>query len=402
MKAIIVGCGQMGRVIGCDLIKTMEFDELLLIDSSNEALLDAYTYIKDFSDKLYDQTDELNYPKIKQQKFILKTESDFTALKNHLFFSNNKYDVLISAADYSINCELTKLCIDLGINMCDLGGNNNVVKDQLSLNQKAAQKGIVIIPDCGLAPGMANYVALHIYKEFQRKFNQKPESIKIRVGGLPQNPEPPFNYKLVFSAKGLINEYVEPSVIVKNNKVQTVESLTDVEDIYFNLKRGAGHSTKMEAFNTSGGLSDLFEHVSVNNLDYKTVRYAGHCNIFAAFKKLGLLNDAIIRKAIEISVTQNLTNNDKDLVVVRIAAEKFPYRIQYELIDFHDDITGHSAMARTTGYSAGAVAYLLAKGECKKYWGGGGVSTIALPLNRFIQEIEFRGLNFEVSERPEF
>jgi lysine 6-dehydrogenase len=111
------------------------------------------------------------------------------------------------------------------------------------------------------------------------------DEVHIRVGGLPQTPKPPLDYQLVFSVEGLINEYIEPARVIRDGKITTVESMTELESLSF-----PEPFAKMEAFQTSGGTSTLVETFlgKVRVLDYKTIRYVGHCAKFKAMIDLGL------------------------------------------------------------------------------------------------------------------
>src|SRR5205823_13354745 len=128
-----------------------------------------------------------------------------------------------------------------------LGGNNAVVDAELALDAQAKAAGVNIIPDCGLAPGMVAVLVAHGAQRFEHL-----DEVHIRVGGLPQNPKPPLDYQLVFSVEGLINEYIEPARIIGGGKIETVESMTELEDIEFPPPFG-----KLEAFQPSGGTSTL-------------------------------------------------------------------------------------------------------------------------------------------------
>ena len=114
------------------------------------------------------------------------------------------HDSVISCVNYWYNVALSKAAIETRANFCDLGGNNYIVDEQLALDADAKAAGINIIPDCGLAPGMVSILAMHGSAKFDTI-----EEIHIRVGGLPQDPQPPLNYQLVFSVEGLINEYID-------------------------------------------------------------------------------------------------------------------------------------------------------------------------------------------------
>ena len=121
------------------------------------------------------------------------------------------HDSVISCVNYWYNVSLSRAAIQTGANFCDLGGNNYIVDEQLALDAEAKAAGVSIIPDCGLAPGMVSVLAMH----GAAKFDETHE-IHIRVGGLPQDPQPPLNYQLVFSVEGLINEYIETARVIRN------------------------------------------------------------------------------------------------------------------------------------------------------------------------------------------
>jgi lysine 6-dehydrogenase len=164
-------------------------------------------------------------------------------------------------------------------NFCDLGGNNYVVDKQLALDADAKAAGINIIPDCGLAPGMVSILAMHGAKQFD-----KLDEIHIRVGGLPQNPQPPLGYQLVFSVEGLINEYVEVARVTRNGCNNRSSRYDRTRKSLFRRISSA------RAFQTSGGTSTLPDTFlgKVKELDYKTIRYAGHCDRFKTMIDLGL------------------------------------------------------------------------------------------------------------------
>src|SRR6185369_2588660 len=138
------------------------------------------------------------------------------------------HDSVISCVNYWYNVELSRAAIEVAANFCDLGGNNYVVDEQLALDAEAKVAGVSIIPDCGLAPGMVSILAMHGAAKFD-----KVEEIHIRVGGLPQQPQPPLNYQLVFSVEGLINEYVEVARVIRDGRVTEVDSMTEIEPLEF-------------------------------------------------------------------------------------------------------------------------------------------------------------------------
>ncbi len=370
MKAAVIGYGKIGKTIIYDLLKHNEFEIVYVIDQKHINIIGLDGRIDPY-------------------QYDLNNEAHFKTLE--YFLESKKVDVIISASDYSLNLKLTEMAIKIGAHFCDLGGNNDVVKAQFALHDKAVEKGITIIPACGLAPGLAEYVAAWgVHKFIKNEGVLTVDSVKIRVGGLPlYNLQAPLNYKVVFSSKGLINEYIEPCTIVRDHEIKIVESLTDLEELNF--------FWKLEAFNTSGGISglaDSLKHI-VKDLDYKTIRYPGHCNVFAGMKQLGLLNDPDSRELIEKAIDKTLTNDDADCVLMRVIISGDDLQgkraiFVYDLADYQNKETGHSAMARTTAFPTSIVAHMLARKECKP---GVYSGENCLNLDKLIEELEKRGLS---------
>jgi lysine 6-dehydrogenase len=302
-------------------------------------------------------------------------------------------NVVLSSADYRFNEALTRAAIEAKTHLCDLGGNLFVVEKQLALDDAARRAGITVIPDCGLCPGMGVLLAAWGVERFD-----SVESLKLRVGGLPAHPKPPLNYKLLFAVRGLTNEYLEPAEILRNGEVVRIPSLTDVETLEF------PPFGTLEAFNTSGGSSTLPRtlRAKVKNLDYKTIRYPGHCAAFAGMAAIGLLDEKSVdgvvpREFTEKLLERSLRDDDTDVALVRISIEGShegkQKRLVIEVVDRHDPKTGHSAMARTTSYPAAAVAYMLGAGAIQKR--GVLPGEQAVPLEAFVGAVRARGISVE-------
>ena len=125
---------------------------------------------------------------------------------------------------------LAKAAIKAKCNFVDLGGNNTIVKKEFSLSNQAKKAGISIIPDSGLAPGLVSNLSALGIEELGK---EKVQSVELRVGGLPQKPKGDLQYMIVFSVKGLINEYIEPVKIIEKFKVKTIKPMEPTEKIYF-------------------------------------------------------------------------------------------------------------------------------------------------------------------------
>lgn len=277
-------------------------------------------------------------------------------------------DAAVSAISYNVNLPITLAAINAAVPLCDLGGNMDVVREQLKLDEEAKLRDITIVPNCGLAPGLAGILAVTGAKEFEEL-----GSIRMRVGGLPQHPRPPLNYQIVFSAEGLLNEYIEDSEVIRNGACTSVKSMTELEEIAFPAPFGT-----LEAFHTSGGASMLpkmFEG-RVKNLDYKTIRYRGHCEKFRLLLDLGFADAEPLtfgnvvktrRELFTDLLRKKLDYHDKDLVLMRVTVggKRHGQRatLAYDLIDYYDEDAGMTAMMRTTAFPTSIIAQMLAREE---------------------------------------
>jgi len=297
----------------------------------------------------------------------------------------------ISCVNYWLNERLAHAAIEAGTNFCDLGGNNDIVDAELALDAQARAKGVNIIPDCGLAPGMVAMLVAHGAQKLDAL-----DSIHIRVGGLPRDPKPPLDYQLVFSVEGLINEYIEPARVIRGGKVVTVESMTEIEALSFSAPFQA-----MEAFQTSGGTSTLVDTFlgKVRELDYKTIRYPGHCAKFKTMIDLGLCGSTPIdvdgasvkpRRVLGELLVRNLPHDGPDVVLVRVEFAGGGRTLRYDIVDRYDPATGLSAMMRTTAFPASIVALMMARNETTSK--GALPQERCLPPQLFMDELAKRNI----------
>jgi lysine 6-dehydrogenase len=332
MKIIVLGAGMMGRVIAFDLCKYSNFENITITDKDRKTL-DTTEKFLEFPDINFDI---LNIEKINDVR---------------KYFEKN--DIVISAVPYIFNHSLTKIAIETQTHLLDLGGNNDIVGKQRNLFLDAKQNNVTIIPDCGLAPGMTSVITRDLVETMDTVNN-----VKIRVGGLPINPQPPLNYQIVFSPNGLINEYVEDAIVLENGKIMQKKSMTELEEIIFPNPFG-----KMEAFLTSGGCSTLpyTYKDKIKNLDYKTIRYLGHCEKFKP------LLDIKPREKLIAYLLGNLPSNEKDVVLLRVSSQGIKdgkdIDIQYTIIDYYDNIYKITSMMRTTAYPTSIIAQMIEREE---------------------------------------
>jgi len=380
MKILVLGAGRMGHGAAFDLIYNSPEVETVTIADYDLAKAETVAA-------------NINNSKIKAVRIDVSNYEDVVKLMRG-------HDAAISCVNYWYNVELSKAAIETKTNFCDLGGNNYIVDSQLALDAEAMNAGINIIPDCGLAPGMVSVLAMHGANRFE-----KVEEIHIRVGGLPQNPQPPLNYQLVFSVEGLINEYVETARVIRGGEIVEIASMAELETLEFE------NFPALEAFQTSGGTSTLPDtfHGKIKELDYKTIRYAGHCDKFKTMIDLGLCSsDEIVadyvkikpRKVLGELLQRNLPADEPDYVLIRLefvgVKDGTRKRLRYDIVDEYDAAANTSAMMRTTSFPASIIAQMAVRGDVKMR--GATPQEKAIDPQKFVAELARRNINISESE----
>ncbi len=384
MKYLLLGAGLQGTAIAFDLLQQApDTTSLVVVDSRADAL-----------DHLATRFDD------RRLRCVQGDVSDGAFLAPLVAAA----DCMISAVNYWYNVDLAQAAVAGGAHFVDLGGNNDVVAQELNLDAAARAAGVSVVPDCGLAPGLANILGYWVASQLTTC-----ETVRLRVGGLPQQPRPPLNYQLAFSVQGLINEYLEPALVIRDGKVRTVPSLTELETIAFPPPFG-----ELEAFQTSGGTSTLPHTLEgrVQQLDYKTIRYRGHCDQLRTLHSLGLFgNDPVMVAGAEVKprdvlaemLTRTLPTSGDDVVLILVEAEGTvaaggnlppqPIRRSVRIIDRNDVRTRLSAMMRMTGFPAAIIAQMLARGDIAAP--GARPQELIVPAERMLDELKRRGVQVE-------
>ncbi len=373
MKALVIGAGMMGSAEAYDLINSDGVESVILADKDEER---ANHVAHELGKKVQARSLDVGY-------------------YDEVVELMKEVDVALGATSYQHNVLLAKAAIEAGVHFCDLGGNMDVVYREMEMDKQAKEANVLIMPNCGLAPGMACVIAAGAAKKFDMV-----DEIHIRVGGLPKNPKPPLNYQLVFSPEGLVNEYLEPTEAIRKGELKTLESMVDLEELEFPSPFGM-----MEAFNTSGGASTLV-HIfkgKVKELDYKTIRYKGHCERFKMLLDLGfgssepvMLGDKTFtaRELFEQMLNKKLPHNGPDVVLMRVLIlgkiEGKDQKLVYEMVDSFDPVTKLTSMMRTTAFPTSIIAQMAVKGEIKAR--GVMPPEQCVPLEPFLKEIKKRNI----------
>ena len=379
MKFLVIGAGMMGSAVAYDLARSSGVEGVTLADIDIARCQEVGKKIG--STKVRPVALDVNY-----------YDQVIDAMRGH--------DCAIGAVSFHHNFLLTTAAIEAHVHFCDLGGNDDIIHKQLSLNDRAKKADIAVIPNCGLAPGLANILAARGAELFDTV-----DSIHLRVGGLPQHPKPPLNYQLVFSAEGLLNEYSGKSTVLRNGTVTQVDALSETEMIEFPPPFGT-----LEAFHTSGGVSVLPQMFAgkVRELDYKTIRYPGHCERFKTLLDLGFGSNEPItvgsnvltsKELFSELLNKKLEKTGKDVVLLRVWIQGIRERrlqtLTYNVIDYFDENDNITGMMRMTAFPTSVIARFIVDGRITVR----GVATpeMCVPLRPIIEEL--RSGNINVPER---
>lgn len=378
MKMLVLGAGLQGGACAFDLLRNSAVTRVTLADRRPEALPTALASLQD--------------PRLNPVHLDVSNHDEVRGLMHG-------HDAVLSAIPYYFNGPLAKLAVECGCHFADLGGNTEIVLEQKKLHDQAVARGVSIMPDCGLAPGMVNILAAEGMRRMDRS-----EQVKIYVGGLPQKPEPPLNYQIVYSLEGALDYYTTPSWIIRDGKPAQVDALSELESVPFPQPVGT-----LEAFHTAGGISTLpFTYAGkVEVMEYKTLRYPGHVAIMRPIRELGLIDNAPImvrgvpvvpRDVFIAAVTPRLRKPEgRDLValLVKVSGMKGGTRaeVTFRLVDRYDEDHGISSMMRTTAYSLSITGQMQVDGRVTTM----GVHTPdeAMPFRGYVEELAKRGVIIE-------
>src|SRR5687768_14792511 len=378
MRMLVLGAGLQGSACAYDLLQNPEVTEVRLADLHVEHLP---PFLAPYSGK-----------RLLPTRLDVRDRAAVLALMR-------ESDAVTSAIPYYFNLDLARAAAESGVHFCDLGGNTEIVLEQKKLDAQVRAKGKTIVPDCGLAPGMVNILA-----QYGIDLLDDVRSVRIYVGGLPQAPEPPLDYQIVYSLEGVLDYYTTLSWVLRDGTQTRVEALSEREAVDFPSPIG-----ELEAFHTAGGLSTMaFRYEGkIPEMEYKTLRYPGHAQIMETIRDLGLLDvDPVEVKGLKVAprdvfvaaVGPKLTKpKGKDLlalrVIVRGTKDGRPAERRFDLVDRYDEENGISAMMRTTGYSLSITGQMQVRREV----GPAGVWTPdeCVPAEAYILELQRRGIELE-------
>ena len=335
MKALFLGCGNIGSAAVDDFAKSMSSVQVFAADknsaraeeAANRAATDNVSWI---------QLDVLNH-----RQLIRELEN---------------FDLVVGFLPGSLGYKLVEACVEVGKNLVDV---SFMSENPLTLNSKAVEANSTIVPDCGLAPGISNILVGHALKRLD-----KLQKVHIFVGGLPEKPLPPLGYVVTWSTESLIDEYTRKARIVEDGKIVDVETLSGLEKVEF------PNVGELEAFYTDGLRTLLHTMNELDSMWEKTLRYPGHAKKVGLLKTLGFIDEKHINiEGVNVSpkkltaklLEQKLCKPEvKDIAILKIEVtgikEGKEEHHNYCLFDRCDEKRGITAMARTTAYPASIIA----------------------------------------------
>ena len=338
MKAIVLGCGLVGGLIAKDLTKDKDFQ--VTVADIDEGKLNKLTKGVGIQGAKVDLSDSEAIKKIVAEQ-----------------------DIVIGAVPGFLGFNMLRSVIEAGKNIVDI---SFMAEDTLSLDELAKKKGVTAVVDMGVAPGLS-----HMIVGYADSLLDETESATILVGGLPVIREWPYEYKIVFSPKDVIEEYIRPARLIECGKIVEKPALSDLELV--NLPKIG----TLEAFNTDG-LRSLLYTLNIPFMKEKTLRYPGLAEKMRMLRETGFFSDTPIEvggiKVKPLDLTSKLLfskwklkEDEEELTAMRIIVQgkKEEKRLcyTYDLLDYYDKKEKATSMSRTTGFPCAIMARLVAQGE---------------------------------------
>src|SRR5712691_10072893 len=282
-EVVVIGAGKIGATVAGLLASTGDY-EVTLADRAPEVL-----------------------GSLDRDEHIRISAADVEDSSKLVDLLNGQFAVL-NAAPFHLTTRIAEAARAARTHYLDLTEDVASVR---RVRELAADASTAFIPQCVLAPGFVSIVALDMAKRFEVL-----DSVKLRVGALPQYPSNALNYNLTWSTDGVINEYCEPCEAIVNGVRSEVAPLEGLEE--FSLD-----GVTYEAFNTSGGLGTLCDTLEgkVRNLNYRTIRYPGHAAIMRA-----LLNDLRLRdrrNVLKDILEQAVPKTSQDVVIILVSVSGY-------------------------------------------------------------------------------
>ncbi|MBN1334109.1 MAG: saccharopine dehydrogenase NADP-binding domain-containing protein [Synergistales bacterium] len=338
MKVVQIGAGLVGQLIATDLNQDFE---VTVIDRNEQTL------------------DELR-KKLPGIKTAVASGTDPEELAPVLADA----DIVTAGVPGKYGYEMMKSVISLGKDLVDI---SFMPEDFEDLDDMAKEKGVTVIPDMGVAPGMSNFLMGR-----GCALLDETEDAYIYVGGIPANPQPPFNYTATWSPRDCIEEFTRPVTIIRDGKKVVLEA---TEGLHLREFPTLG---TLEVFYTDG-LRSLARNLKARNMGEMTMRWPGHVEQMRLLRTMGMFDEEPRmlggQEVIPMDVTADLLfplwkmepeKGDRDLTIMKVEVKGIKGRDEvtytWDLLDYFDKETWNTSMSRCTGLSCAIFARALLKG----------------------------------------
>jgi len=381
LHIVILGTGMIGTTVVSEIAKFNEIDEVTAVDVRQESINRCLEIA--------------NNPKVKGKVAVLETEED---IANVLMDA----DIAVACLPHSLSLLAVKAAIKAKCHLVDLVGSQFIEK--MELNKEAEEAGVIIVPGCGVAPGITNFLAAQGIE----LLDEAEEAVMI-CGGIPRHPVSPLWYQVVFRLESVLGLYTKPAMAVENGELVELPPLSGLENITFPEPVGLCETVITDAHSTAFILKN-----KVKNLYEKTVRYPGHWGKMNVLAELGFLDkDPITVDGItttprafaeKILAPKMIGESNEDITVVRVEVSGLkdgkPTKYTWEMVDLYDQERQITSMAKTTAIPAALTAKWI---SMKKITETGVVPLESLIINERFQLFvdEMNNLGIDITCRVE-
>ncbi|MGJ9459693.1 saccharopine dehydrogenase family protein [Oceanobacillus sp. CF4.6] len=380
MKIVILGTGLIGSTIVHELSKSNQFDEIIAVDGFQKSLDKCMQGIKNSS-----------------VTAKLASLGDHNTLVGVL----KGADIAIACLPHSLSLSAVKAAIEAKCNLVNLVGSKYLeIKE---LEEEAKEAGVIIVPGCGVAPGIVSFLAARGVE----LLDEAEEAVMI-CGGVPKHPLPPLWYQVVFRLESVMGLYTRKSLASENGKVVEIPSFSGLETLKFPDPVGECEAITSDAHSVAFTLKD-----KVKRIYEKTVRHKGHFEKMRVLNELGFLEDTQIEVEGKQVNSKQFTmallepqlkgESNEDITVLRVSVKgrkkDKEVKLEWEMVDVYDKENNITSMAKTTAYPAVIMAEWIAEGRITNK----GVIApeelvIGALFDPFITELESKGITISFKE----
>ncbi|PWW32131.1 lysine 6-dehydrogenase [Cytobacillus oceanisediminis] len=347
MRAVVLGTGMIGTTVVSELAKFPGIKAVAAVDVNQNSVEKCLKIAGN--------------PKVTGKKASLETVEDIKSVLKGA-------DIAVACLPHSLSLAAIQAAIQEKCNLVDLVGSN--FEEKIKLDQKAKDAGVIIVPGCGVAPGMTNFLAAQGIE----LLDEADEAV-MTCGGIPRFPEPPLWYQVVFRLESVLGLYTRPALAAEDGALVELPPLSGLEKMTFPEPVGMCEAVVTDAHSTAYTLKD-----KVKRLYEKTVRYEGHWERMNFLSQLGFFDDepveingALIRpRALSEKILapklQGKSKEDITVLRVEVNGRKGGTQTKYtwEMVDFYDHERNITSMAKTTALPAMLLANWIAEGKIKE------------------------------------